>query len=59
MTYYIEIRKSSEENEKRSFGRATLLKKNGKRRIVKLKNDKKRGRKTVRKRATRKIIGFR
>ena len=25
MTYYIENRKSSEENEKRSFGRATLL----------------------------------
>ena len=40
MTYYIENRKSSEENEKRSFGRATLLKKNGKRRIVKLKNEK-------------------
>ena len=41
MTYYIENRKNSEENEKRSFGRATLLKKNGKRRIVKLKNEKK------------------
>ena len=40
MTYYIENRKSSEENEKRSFGRATLMKKNGKRRIVKLKNEK-------------------
>ena len=27
MTYYVENRKSSEENEKRSFGRATLLEK--------------------------------
>ena len=40
MTYYIENRKSIEENEKRSFGRATLLEKNGTRRIGKLKNEK-------------------
>ena len=40
MIYYIEIRKKLEENEKRKLGRATLLKKNGKRKIVKLKNEK-------------------
>ena len=40
MIYYIEIRKKMEENEKRKLGRATLLKKNGKRKIVKLKNEK-------------------
>ena len=37
-TYYIKNRKSSEESEKRSFGR--YWKKNGTRRIGKLKNEK-------------------
>ena len=55
MTYYIENRKSSEENEKRSFGRAMLLrKKNGTRRIGKLKGEKDAD-ETAHKRATRKI----
>ena len=40
MTCDIENRKSSEENEKQSSGRATLLEKNGTRRIGKLKNEK-------------------
>ena len=55
MTYYIENRKSSEENEKQSFGRATFLrKKNGKRRIGMLKGEKDAD-ETAHKRATRKI----
>ena len=54
MTYYIENRKSSEENEKRSFGRETLLRKNGTRRIGKLKGEKDAD-ETAHKRATRKI----
>ena len=56
MTYYIGNRKSSGKNEKRSFGRATLLKK-GIRRTENLK-DKKDAHETVHKRATRKIIGI-
>ena len=40
MTYYIENRKSSEEYEKQSFGRATLLRKNGTRTIDELKDKK-------------------
>ena len=58
MTYYIENRKSSEENEKRSFGRATLLKK-PKMENCKVEERKERGRKTVYKRATNKIMGIR
>ena len=54
MTYYIENRKNSEENEKRRFGRATLLKKkSGTRRIGKLEGEKDTDG-TVHKRATRK-----
>ena len=59
MTYYIENRKSSEENEKRSFGRATLLKKKRKTENCKVEERKERGRKTVYKRATKNIMGIR
>ena len=59
MTYYIENWKSSEENEKRSFGRATLLEKKRNTENWKVKERKERGRKTVYKRLTRKIMGIR
>ena len=59
MTYYIENRISSEENEKRNFGRATLLEKKRNTENWKVKERKERGRKTVYKRATRKIMGVR
>ena len=58
MTYYIDNRKSSEENEKRSIGRATLLEKKRNTENWKDKERKERGRKTVYKRARRKIMGF-
>ena len=53
MTYYIENRKSSEENEKRSFGRATLLRKKRNTENWKVKGQKDAD-ETVHKRATRK-----
>ena len=56
MTNYIENRKKSEENGNRSFGRATLLEKNGTRRIEKL-NEERDADKMVHNRATRKIMG--
>ena len=48
-----------EENEKQSFGRATLLEKKRNTENWKVKERKERGRKTVYKRATRKIMGVR
>ena len=54
MTYFFEIRKQSKENEKRNFGRATLLKKNGTWRIEKLKDEKDADEMVI-KRATRKL----
>ena len=59
MIYYIEIRKKLEAHEKRKLGRATLLKKKRKTENCKVKERKERGRKTVHKRAARKIIGIR